>query len=57
MKMFVRRELLDADSTGYKIVKLDVSNAENRMSSELINLPTATKNLLKSGVLHEDKKR
>ena len=42
MKMFVKRELLDA---------------ENRMSSELTNLPTATKNLLKSGVLHEDKKR
>ena len=49
--------MLDAATTGYKKVKLDVSNAENLMSSELINLPTATKNLLKSGVLHEDKKR
>ena len=57
MKMFVRREILDGVVTGYKLVKIDLTNSSNIVPSELINLPTATKNLLKSNILSEDKKR
>ena len=57
MKMFVRREVLDEAVTGYKLVKIDLTNSSNIAPSELINLPTATKNLLKSNILSEDKKR
>ena len=57
MKMFVRREILDEAVTGYKLVKIDLTNSSNIVPSELINLPTATKNLLKSNILSEDKKR
>ena len=57
MKMFAKRDVLDAATPGYKLIKIDLSKLENPKLSDLIDLPTATKNLLKSKVPRENKKR
>ena len=55
--MFVKQDILDSATTGYALVKLDVSKPGNLMPSDLINLPTASKHLLKRGEFSEAGKR
>ena len=55
MKMVVKSDVLDEANTSLKLIKIDLSKAEN-LPCELIKLPTATKDLLKSSLLKSDKK-
>ena len=57
MKMVVKNDVLDEANTSLKLIKIDLTKAENLLPCELIKLPTATKDLLKSSVLKNDKKR
>ena len=59
MKMVVKTDVLDGvlEGTSYKLIKLDLSVAENLIHYELLKLPTATKSLLKTKAIPFDKKR
>ena len=59
MKMIIKSDVLDgvSEGTSYKLIKLDLSIAENLLHYELVKLPTATKSLLKTKTIPVDKKR
>ena len=57
MKMVVKSDVLEEANTSLKLIKIDLTKAENLLPCELIKLPTATKDLLKSSLLKSDKKR
>ena len=54
MKMVVKSDVLDEANTSLKLIKIDLTKAENLLPCELIKLPTATKDLLKSSILKND---
>ena len=60
MKMIVMAEMLDEicgnNVSSFKLVKIDLAKSENLVHHELVKLPTATKALLKSLALPDDKK-
>ena len=57
MKMVVKSEVLDEANSSLKLAKLDLSNSENLLLCELMKLPTATKSLLRSAGLSNEKRR
>lgn len=57
MKIVVKPEVLDGAETSFKLTKLDLTKPENLLPCELVKLPTATKNLLRSNELSHEKKR
>ena len=57
MKMVVKPEVLDEANSSLKLAKLDLSNSENLLLCELMKLPTATKSLLRSAGLSNEKRR
>ena len=57
MQMVVKSDVLDEANTSLKLIKIDLTKAENLLPCELIKLPTAAKDLLKSSLLKNDKKR
>ena len=56
VKMVVKSDVLDEANTSLKLIKIDLTKAKN-LPCELIKLPTATKDLLKSSLVENDKKR
>ena len=57
MKMVLKSDVLDEANTSLKLIKIDLTKAENLLPCELIKLPTATKDLLKTSLLKNDKKQ
>ena len=57
MKMVVKPEILDEANSNLKLAKLDPSTSENLLLCELMKLPTATKSLLRSAGLSNEKRR
>ena len=47
MKIFVKKDVLEAANTGYKLVTVEINLLSNLISSDFIVLPLATKSLLK----------
>ena len=56
MKMVIKHVLNEANSS-LKLAKLDLSNSENLLVCELMKLPTATKPLLRSASLSNEKRQ
>ena len=56
MKMVVKSDVLDEANTSLKLIKIDLTKAENLLPCESIKLLTATKDLLKSSLLKNNKK-
>ena len=56
MKMVVKSDVLDEANTSLKLIKTDLTKAENLLPCESIKLLTATKDLLKSSLLKNNKK-
>ena len=57
MKRVVKPEVLDEANSILKLAKLDLSNSENLLLCEFMKLPTATKSLLRSAGLSNEKIR
>ena len=57
MKMVAKPDVLDEANSSLKLAKLDLSNSENLLLCELMNLPTATKSRLRSAGLSNEKRR
>ena len=57
MQMVVKPDVLDQANSSFKLIKLDLTNSENLLPCELMKLPTATKSLLRSTNLKNEKKR
>ena len=56
MKMFIDRKMFYQTNTALKIVKIDTSKKDNHCSIELLDLGTATNNLLKANGSRPEKK-
>ena len=57
MKIFVKKDVLEAVNAGYKLVTVEINLLSNLISSDFIVLPLATKSLLKRLNLKPEKKR
>lgn len=57
MRIIVKPAVLTETNTNYKLIKIDLSNANNLCPCELIKLPTATKALVVKAELPTQKKR
>ena len=56
MKMVVKPEGMDKANSNLKLAKLDLCNLENLLLCELMKLPTATKSLLRSAGVSNEKR-
>ena len=56
MKMVVKPEVLDKANSSLKLAKLDLCNFKNLLLWELMKLPTATKSLLRSAGVSNEKR-
>ena len=58
MRIVVKPEILDElKGRSFKLIKFDLSKSEDLLHPQLIQLPTATKSLLKSSILPNEKKK
>lgn len=58
MRIVVKPEVLDElNGKSFKLIKFDLSKSENLLHPQLIQLPTATKSLLKASTLTNEKKK
>jgi hypothetical protein len=56
-KMFIKKEILENADTPLKLIKLEVSKRENQRDVELVDLGTATKDILRKFTGGDNKKR
>ena len=56
-KMFIKKEVLENADTPLKLIKLEVSKKENQCAVELVNLGTATKDVLRKSSTNDVKKK
>ena len=56
MKMVVKPEGMDKVNSNLKLAKLDLCNFKNLLLWELMKLPTATKSLLRSAGVSNEKR-
>ena len=53
--MFLRAAVVDEATSPYKLIKIDLENKENFLPFDSVKLPTATKSLLASSKLYDNK--
>ena len=56
-KIFVKKDVLEAADTGYKLATVEINLSSNLISSDFIALPSATKFLIKHLNLKPEKQR
>ena len=56
MQFFIKWNVLEEASSNYKLISVDVTKKENRMESAVMELPTATSNLLLKSSCSKERK-